>query len=107
MATQNGHLTDRFQKGHGCFLADNMFAIARVMATTDEILDYYRNSFADPGFSLNCQQQEVHIADSGEMAWSRGICKVTFTNSGGQKDSGQSRWLKVWVKGQDDSWRLH
>jgi len=75
------------------------------LTTADEILDYYRKSFTDPEFSLNCQQQEVHIANSGEMAWSRGICRATFTNPEGEKASGKSRWFKVWVKGPDGSWR--
>jgi len=75
------------------------------LATTDEILGYYRKSFADPEFSLNCQQQEVHIADSGEMAWSRGICRATFTNPEGENANGTSHWFKVWKKQSDGSWR--
>jgi len=74
------------------------------LTTAGEILDYYRKLFADPEFSLNCQQEEVLIADSGEMAWSRGICRATFTNSEGEKASGMSRWFKVWVKAHDGSW---
>jgi len=74
------------------------------LTTADAILDYYRDSFADPEFSLDCEQQEVHVADSGEMAWARGICKATFTNPEGNKTSGKSRWFKVWVKQFDGSW---
>ena len=89
------------------FLAPDAYfspADSTPLTTAGEILDYYRKSFADPEFSLDCQQQEVHVAESGEMAWSRGICRATFTNPEGRKDSGMSRWFKVWVKGRDGSW---
>ena len=89
------------------FLAPNAYfspADSTPLTTAGEILDYYRKSFADAEFSLDCQQQEVHVADSGELAWSRGICRATFTNSEGKKDSGMSRWFKVWEKGRDGSW---
>jgi len=75
------------------------------LTTEDAILNYYRDSFDDPAFSLDCQQLEVHVADSGEMAWARGICKATFTNPEGNKANGVSRWFKVWLKQPDGSWK--
>jgi ketosteroid isomerase-like protein len=44
-------------------------------------------------------------ADSGEMAWARGICNATFTGTDGKKASGTSRWFKVWVRRSGGSWR--
>ena len=75
------------------------------LTTEDAILSYYRDSFADPAFSLDCKQLEVHVADSGEMAWARGICKATFTDPEGNNANGESRWFKVWVKQPDGSWK--
>ena len=75
------------------------------LETREDILDYYRNSFADPHFALECQQLAVDIADSGEMAWARGFCRATFTDSKGQKAGGTSRWFKVWLKQPDGSWK--
>ena len=53
-------------------------ADATPLTTDEEILDYYRKSFADPEFSLSCEQHEINIADSDGMAWSRGVCRGTF-----------------------------
>ena len=75
------------------------------LANTDEIISYYARSFADPRFSLDCTQQHVDVSASGEMAWSRGECQGTFTGPDGNEASGKSRWLKVWVKQSDGSWR--
>jgi len=75
------------------------------LTTEDAILSYYRDSFADPAFSLDCRQLEVHVAESGDMAWARGICKATFTDPEGNEANGVSRWFKVWVKQPDGSWK--
>ncbi len=75
------------------------------LETEEAILDYYRESFADPNFALDCQQLGVDVAQSGEMAWARGVCQVTFTNLDGQKDRGRSRWFKVWLRQDDGSWK--
>ena len=75
------------------------------LETEQAILDYYRESFTDPHFALDCQQQAVDVAQSGEMAWALGVCRATFTNSDGQKANGKSRWLKVWLKQDDGSWK--
>jgi len=74
------------------------------LTTEDAILDYYQKAFVDPEFSLDCEQLEVHVAQSGEMAWSHGICIATFTDADGDKASGTSRWFKVWVKRSDGTW---
>ena len=75
------------------------------LTSKDAILEYYRDSFADPAFSLDCQLLEVHVADSAEMAWARGVCSATFTNCEGSIANGVSRWFKVWVKQPDGLWK--
>ena len=75
------------------------------LASREAILNYYKKSFSDPEFSLDCKQLEVHVSQSGDMAWSRGVCKATFTGPDGNKASGPSRWLKVWTKHPDGSWK--
>jgi ketosteroid isomerase-like protein len=90
------------------FLADeSFFAPADVppLTSRESILDYYRKSFADPAFALDCEQQEVEVSGSKDMAWSRGTCKVSFTGPDGEKASGASRWFKVWVRRPDGSWK--
>ena len=71
----------------------------------EAVLAYYEKSFADPYFSLDCAQLEVQVSKSGDMAWSRGACKGTFTLPDGTKGSGSSQWLKVWTRDPDGSWK--
>ena len=75
------------------------------LTSTEAILAYYAKSFADPYFSLDCEQLDVHVSLSGDMAWSRGACKATFSLPDGSKGRGSSQWLKVWTKYPDGSWR--
>lgn len=90
------------------FLATNPYfhpADSSPLTSTDEVVGYYARSFADPKFSLDCKQEYVEVSESGEMAWSRGECNVTFTGPDGNEASGASRWFKVWIRQSDGSWR--
>ena len=90
------------------FLATNPYfhpADSLPLASTDEVISYYARSFADPLFSLDCKQEYVDVSESGKMAWSRGKCKATFSGPDGKEASGGSRWLKVWIKQPDGTWR--
>ena len=75
------------------------------LTTTRDVIEFYERSFADERFSLDCEQQHVELAGSGDMAWARGTCTVTFTGPNGDPASGASRWFKIWVKHPDGSWR--
>ena len=75
------------------------------LTTREAILDYYRKSFADPEFALDCVQEAVEVSRSQDLAWSRGRCNVSFTGRDGEKAAGASRWLKVWVRQPDGSWK--
>jgi len=75
------------------------------LETRETILDYYRNAFADPNFSLDCRQLSVDVAQSRDMAWARGFCNATFSDVSGEKAHGISRWFKVWLKQPDGSWK--
>ena len=75
------------------------------LTNREAILAYYEKAFADPNFSLDCEQLEVHVAEAGDMAWSRGACKATFTLPDGSKGHGSSQWFKVWMKRPDRSWK--
>ena len=75
------------------------------LKTKEAILNYYNESFADPEFALDCQQLEVNVAKSKEMAWARGVCHATFTGPTGKRELGTSHWFKVWLKQLDGSWK--
>ena len=78
---------------------------APVLETRESVLDYYGKAFADPNFSLRCEQWSVDVADSGELAWSTGICHATFSDESGKKSSVRSRWFKIWEKRADEPWK--
>ena len=78
---------------------------APLLETKEAISDYYRRTFSDPNFALDCQQSIVVVARSGEMAWARGVCRATFTDAEGLVANGKSRWFKVWLKQADGSWK--
>ena len=90
------------------FLAANAFFLppgVPPLETEEAILNFYLESFADSAFSLDCQQLAVDVASSGETAWARGVCRATFTDANGQMADGTSRWVKVWLKQPDGSWK--
>jgi uncharacterized protein (TIGR02246 family) len=90
------------------FLADDPYFVpadSPPLTGTKEVIDYYKRLFADFWFSLDCEQQKVEVTESGEMAWAHGICNATFTGPDGNKANSTSRWLKVWIKQSDGSWR--
>ncbi len=55
------------------------------------VVAYYTKSFSDPAFSLDCEQLDVQVSKSKDMAWSRGVCAGTFTLPDGNKGQGFSR----------------
>jgi ketosteroid isomerase-like protein len=69
------------------------------------IVAFYTELFGDPNFSLDCAQLHVEIADSGDMAWSRGTCEATFSLPDGTTGHGSSKWAKVWVLSEDGRWK--
>ena len=90
------------------FLAKDPYfspADAPPLTNRQAVLAYYEKSFSDPKFSLDCEQLDVHVSQSRDMAWSRGLCEATFTGPDDKKGSGSSRWLKVWTKYPDGSWK--
>ena len=90
------------------YLADDPYFVpadSPPLTSTTEVIDYYKKSFSDGWFSLDCVQAQVELSESGEMAWSRGVCNFTFTGADEEMESGTSRWLKVWIKQSDGVWR--
>ena len=75
------------------------------LKTHEEIISFYRVLFEDPRFALDCQQQQVEVAASGDMAWSRGNCKSTFTGQDGEEAHLKTKWLKVWQKQPTGEWK--
>ncbi len=78
---------------------------SKALNTHDDIRQYYLTLFADPHWNIACQQLDVEIAKSGDMAWATGTCEATFTGADGDKARGASKWAKVWLKQPGGDWR--
>lgn len=90
------------------FLApDAIFLPADSPALTDRqaILDFYDGLFADDQFSLDCQQEQVEVAASEDIAWSSGRCEASFTDGEGRLAHGSSKWVKVWKRQPSGEWK--
>jgi ketosteroid isomerase-like protein len=75
------------------------------LETIAAIRNYYEALFQDPHFSLDCSQTFVDVAESRDLAWSRGTCKATFAGPSGEVVSSSSKWTKVWVRLDDGKWK--
>ena len=99
---------DRDLKTWASFLApDAIFLPADSPALTDReaILAYYERLFADDSFSLDCEQEQVEVAESDDLAWASGRCEASFTGADGRIAHGSSVWVKVWKRQPSGAWR--
>jgi len=71
----------------------------------EAIVGFYTKLFDDPQFSLDCTQTFVEVADSKDLAWSRGTCNATFSLPDGSVGRGSSKWAKVWVRLKSGEWK--
>lgn len=76
-----------------------------ILSDRKAILDFYAGLFADSQFSLDCRQERVEIAASGDMAWSSGHCSSSFTGPDGHLAHGSSKWMKVWKRQPSGEWK--
>jgi ketosteroid isomerase-like protein len=76
------------------------------LETNKDIIDYYLALFRNPLFiKLECSQEFIDVADSRDIAWSRGTCNAFFTTDSGTVGNRTSKWTKIWVRLEDGSWK--
>ena len=71
----------------------------------EAIVSFYTKSFDDPNFALDCTQTFVEVADSNDLAWTRGTCNATFSLPDGNVGRGSSKWAKIWVRSENGKWK--
>jgi uncharacterized protein (TIGR02246 family) len=60
----------------------------------------------DPNLQLSFRANRVQVADSGDLAYTRGQYTMTSTNPGtNQPQSTRGYYLTVWQKQEDGSWK--
>jgi ketosteroid isomerase-like protein len=60
----------------------------------------------DPQFSMNLIPARVEVSKSGDMAFSQGPYKLTFSDIRGNKFEDEGKYLTVWRKFQDGTWKV-
>ncbi|HUN63357.1 MAG TPA: DUF4440 domain-containing protein [Candidatus Sulfotelmatobacter sp.] len=64
------------------------------------------SAFAIPDFKLEWHPEQVAVAHSGELGYTTGSYTWTFKNASGKPASDNGKYLTVWKKQQDGSWKV-
>jgi uncharacterized protein (TIGR02246 family) len=72
----------------------------------DAIMKSVESDFNDPAFSLDYANADTKVAGSGDIAYTRGTFRVTFTNPQTRKPQSMSgNYLTVFAKQADGGWK--
>lgn len=69
------------------------------------IKDGLKPMLADPQFSLTYMPTRVEVSKSGDLAFTQGPYKMTFSDIRGNKFEDEGKYLTVWRKGADGHWK--
>lgn len=59
----------------------------------------------DPNFSLTFMPTRAEVAKSGDLGFTQGPYKMTFSDQRGNKFEDEGKYLTVWRKQADGSWK--
>jgi ketosteroid isomerase-like protein len=59
----------------------------------------------DPNFSLSFLPNKVEVSKSGDLAFTQGPYKMSFSDMRGNKFEDEGKYLTVWRKGPDGTWK--
>lgn len=71
----------------------------------EAIRRYVASAFATPGFSITWQTDKVEISESGDLAYSTGIDRISVKGPDGKPVTEENRSVAVWKKQADGSWK--
>jgi uncharacterized protein (TIGR02246 family) len=69
------------------------------------IKDGLKPMLADPHFSLTFMPARVEVSKSGDLAFTQGPYKMTFSDLRGNKFEDEGKYLTVWKKQPGGSWK--
>jgi uncharacterized protein (TIGR02246 family) len=79
---------------------------APVLTGHDAIVKSFEADFMDPTFSLDYANAETKVAGSGDLAFTRGTFRVSFTNPQSKKAQNMSgNYLTVFARQPDGDWK--
>jgi ketosteroid isomerase-like protein len=70
------------------------------------IKDGLKPMLADSQFSMTLMPTRVEVAKSGDLAFTQGPYKMTFSDIRGNKFEDEGKYLTVWRKLQDGTWKV-
>jgi uncharacterized protein (TIGR02246 family) len=71
----------------------------------EAIRQFVSGAFATPGFSISWKTDKVEVSQSGDLAYSSGTDRISFTTPDGKSVTEESRGVAVWKKQPNGSWK--
>jgi ketosteroid isomerase-like protein len=91
------------------FYADDasvLIANAPLFTGKAAIKDGLKPIMDDPNFTLSSTVNKVEVSKSGDLAYTQGTYKMTFSDMRGNKFDDEGKYLTVWRKLADGSWKM-
>ena len=70
------------------------------------ITDRYTKTFADPDFKLTWDPIKAEVFPSGKVGYTTGKYVARFKNKDGKMMESKGRYITVWRKQEDGSWKI-
>jgi ketosteroid isomerase-like protein len=71
----------------------------------EAVRKFYTPMFSRKGFSLTWEPIEAIVAASGDLGYTFGRWRSTSINAEGKPVTGQGKYLTIWKKQKDGSWK--
>ncbi|MGA3187887.1 MAG: DUF4440 domain-containing protein [Bryobacteraceae bacterium] len=100
-ATKNVDAFVAYYTDDGSVLMPN----APIFVGKQAIKDGLKPMMEDPNFTLAFVPNKVEVSKSGDLAFTQGPYKMTFSDMRGQKFDDEGKYLTVWRKLHDGTWK--
>ena len=90
------------------FYADDAVLLANKVPSLqghDNIRKEFQKMYSETGISITFTNTGVEVARSGDLAWDHGTYQFTETDKKGHSMQGTGKYLTVWKKQSDGSWK--
>ena len=75
------------------------------VAGSAAIREFVVKSFQTPGFSISWNTATVAVSGSGDIAYTTGTNRVTFSGPDGKQVTVDGKAVAVWRRGKDGTWK--
>ena len=75
------------------------------VAGSSAIREFVAKSFQTPGFSISWKATTVAVSRSGDMAYTTGTNRVTFSAPDGKQVTVEGKAVAVWRREKDGAWK--